>query len=114
MVQETLDRRLSAVERRTGKLETEVRDLDTYYAKATYRMERDLIGIKGLLGRMATAVNISALTEDEIDAVMEEPVTDEEIDAAVEKERQQAEARIAAGGLPRHLSDMARKRAHVS
>lgn len=72
MGQETLDRRLSAVEHRTGKLETKVRDMDVGYGEATYHYQRDMIGVKAMLERMAAVMKISMITEPEIDTIMEE------------------------------------------
>jgi len=109
MTQETLDRRLSAVERRTGRLETKVRDLDTDYGKAIYGTDRRVRSLEITVGRMAHAMGVLAATEDEIDATYEE-----EIDAALLRRRKEAAARKAAGEPPRRLSDMARRRAHVA
>ena len=72
MAQETLDRRLSAVERRLGKLETKVRDLDTDYGAATYQMDRDMIRANTMLERLAADGRISMITEEEIDTILEE------------------------------------------
>lgn len=72
MAQETLDRRSSAVERRLGKLETKVRDLDTGYGTATYQMDRDMIRANAMLERLAADGRVSMITEEEIDTILEE------------------------------------------
>ncbi|MBU3061447.1 hypothetical protein KO481_07915 [Nocardia sp. NEAU-G5] len=68
MGQETIDRRVGAVEVRTGKLETKVRDLD----EAIYRIDRNLIGGQIMFDRIATALNVEMVTEEEIDGILED------------------------------------------
>ncbi|WP_216892741.1 hypothetical protein [Nocardia alni] len=72
MALETIERRLSDIGRRTDRLESKVRDMDTGYGTVTYHLERDMLGVKAMLGRMATVMNISMITEQEIDSLMEE------------------------------------------
>jgi hypothetical protein len=66
--QETFAGREGAVEVRTGKLETKVRDLD----EAIYRIDRNLIGGQIMFDRFATALNVQMVTEEEIDGVLED------------------------------------------
>jgi|GEM_PF-5804644 len=68
MAQETLDRRLSAIEGRAGNLETKVGEMD----EAIYRIDRNLIGGQVMFERIAAAMNISMVTEREIDDIREE------------------------------------------
>ncbi len=72
MAQATIEHRLSTVERRTDKVEAEVRDLDTHYGEITYRMDRRLSRIEITIDRIADVMGVTPATDEDVDAAFEE------------------------------------------